>query len=97
MSIQFLANQTRKIRNVCGGVIMERIETPLYSQGKKRYFATCDHPICKGKDGCEHCDLHPFDEEECYSVDCGMLEEPSECTIAYTRNGGKSAVIVAFL
>jgi len=59
---------------------MERIESKLYPKGKTRYFALCTHPLCSGR-GLIHCDLHPFDEEECDEMNCGMLEGPSECEI----------------
>ncbi len=43
--------------------------------------AMCIHPICPTKEGCEHCSPHPYNEEECNNVCCGMLEEPSCCEI----------------
>lgn len=55
----------------------------------KIYKAMCLHPLCTGKDGCIHCKPHPYDEEECNSVHCGMLEEPSSCDIVAVNEGGE--------
>jgi len=46
-----------------------------------KYMACCTHPTCPAKEGCIHCNPHPFDENECAEVCCGMLEEPSKCDI----------------
>jgi hypothetical protein len=49
------------------------------------YEAVCTHPICPGRDDCVHCTPHPYDEEECDNVCCGMLEEPSYCEVVNTK------------
>lgn len=53
----------------------------------KIYKAMCTHPMCPGREGYAHCKPHPYDEEACKSVCCGMLEEPSFCNMVATRDG----------
>lgn len=51
--------------------------------GEEIYKACCTHPLCPGRKDVEHCRVHPL-SDECFHVECGMLEEPSFCEMVKT-------------